>query len=104
MIAGFAVWTLCALCFAAAAVWCRRSKGPVHFFTSGEKPDVRDVKGYNRAVSRLWLTGGLLFEALGLPFLFAGQNAPLLVIILLGAPILLLGMGAAWFVISNRYR
>ena len=104
MIAAFIIWSVCAAVFVGLAVYCRRAEKPVGFFTGVQAPEVSDVKGYNRAVSRLWLVYAVLFEALGLPFLVAKQNSPLFIISILGTAFLSIGIMAAYHFVSEKYK
>ena len=104
MKAAFVIWSVMACIFLAIGISCRRSRSAVGFWANVSKPEVTDVKQYNREVSGLWLVGSLLFELLGLPFLFAAQNSPLFIITMLGTVFLVLGMMVRYSMIESRYR
>ena len=94
MVVAFLIWSACAAIFLAVGLYVRRAKKPVQFFTSGA-PDVRNAKRHNRALSRIWFTGAVIFELLGLPFLFTRQNSPLFLVTVLGSVFLCIGMAIA---------
>lgn len=45
----------------------------------------RSSKGYNKAVSALWLVFAVIWELIGIPFLNAKQNSLIFIFIALGA-------------------
>ena len=104
MIAAFIIWSVCAAVFVGLAVYCRRSEKPVGFFAGVQAPEVKDVKGYNRAVSRLWIIYAVLFEALGVPFLFAKQNSPVYIVSVLGTVFISIGAMAAYHFVAEKYK
>lgn len=104
MIAAFIIWSVCAAVFVGLAVYCRRSEKPVGFFAGVQAPEAKDVKGYNRAVSRLWIIYAVLFEALGVPFLFAKQNSPVYIISVLGTVFISIGVMAAYHFTAEKYK
>ena len=104
MIAAFIIWSVCAAVFVGLAVYCRRAKNAVGFFAGVQAPEVKDVKGYNRAVSRLWIIYAVLFEALGVPFLFAKQNSPVYIISVLGTVFISIGAMAAYHFVAEKYK
>ncbi len=79
-ILGFLIWTLCGALFLGIGVFAFFAKKPMGFWANAETFAVDDVKGYNRAVGKLWIFYGVVFILLGLPFL-AGQNSPLIVLV-----------------------
>lgn len=104
MIAAFIIWSVCAAVFVGLAVYCRRSEKPVGFFAGVQAPEVKDVKGYNRAVSRLWIIYAVLFESLGVPFLFAKQNSPVYIVSVLGTVFISIGAMAAYHFVAEKYK
>ena len=104
MIVAFIMWSVCAAVFVGLAVYCRCAKKAVGFWTSEKAPEVSDVKGYNRAVSNLWIVYAVLFEALGVPFLFAKQNSPVYIISVLGTVFISIGVMAAYHFIAEKYK
>ncbi|SDB63984.1 hypothetical protein [Butyrivibrio sp. INlla16] len=76
MIIGFVIWSLCAVLFFVIGVVDLKSKKPVGFFTGVKPPKITDVKNYNKAVAMLWFVTGIVFELIGVPFLYLKQNSP----------------------------
>lgn len=53
------------------------------FWANAKVFPVEDVKGYNRAVGKLWCVFGVVFALLGIPLL-PGQNTGYIIISILG--------------------
>ena len=70
MIIGFVIWSFCAVLFFIVGVVDLKSAKQVGFFTGVKPPKITDVKKYNKAVALLWFITGIVFELIGLPFLF----------------------------------
>ena len=104
MIVAFVIWSVVAMVFVGIGVSCRKSKEPVGFFTGVKPPAVKDVKQYNKAVSRLWIVFAVLLEMLGVPFLFAYQNSPVFIIVMLGVMVLVIALMVAYLKIEAKYR
>ena len=103
MIAAFIIWSICAILFVAIGIISRLSEKPAGFFANVKPPKVNDVKNYNCAVSNIWFVGAVIFEILGLPFLFFEQNSPGFLIIVIAVPFWAIGMMAAYLKISAKY-
>ena len=101
---GFILWTIISIVFVYIGITTRRSSIPVNLFTFSDVPKVNDVKGYNRAVSNLWLVFTVLFEMIGISLLFIKQNSPFVVLIVLGVVFLGIGMKVAYIKIESKYR
>lgn len=101
---GFILWTLISIVFVYIGITTRRSSIPVNLFTFSDVPKVNDVKGYNRAVSNLWLVFTVLFEMIGISLLFIKQNSPFVVLIVLGVVFLVIGMMVAYIKTESKYR
>lgn len=101
---GFYLWTLITLIFVYIGITIRKSNIPVNLFTFGDAPKVKDIKGYNKAVSNLWLVFTLLFEMIGISLLFIKQNSPLVILIVLGVVFLVIGMMVTYTKIESKYR
>lgn len=101
---GFILWTIISIVFVYIGITTRRSSIPVNLFTFSDVPKVNDVKGYNRAVSNLWLVFTVLFEMIGISLLFIKQNSPFVVLIVLGVVFLVIGMIVAYIKIESKYR
>ena len=104
MIVAFMIWSFCAALFAGIGIYAAKAEKPVGFFTFTDPPQVNNTKRYNKAMSRLWLVSAVLFELLGIPFLFATQNSPVFIVSVLGTVFLMLGMMLAYFRIADRYK
>ena len=100
---GFILWTIISIVFVYIGITTRRSSIPVNLFTFSDVPKVNDVKGYNRAVSNLWLVLTVLFEMIGISLLFIKQNSPFVVLIVLGVVFLVIGMMVAYIKIESKY-
>ena len=74
------------------------------FFTFVDPPKVTDVKGYNHAVSVLWIVAAAIFELMGISFLFLKQNSPIVFLIVFGVVVLIVGMMIAYSGIEDKYR
>lgn len=87
MIIGFVIWTLVSCFFICYGIYLMLSKRevPVGFWANvKESPQVTDVKGYNRALGKLFCGYGIVFILLGLPML-VGQNSAWVIFTVLGA-------------------
>lgn len=87
MIIGFVIWTLVSCFFIGYSIYLMLSKRevPVGFWANvKEPPQVTDVKGYNRALGKLFCGYGIVFILLGLPML-VGQNSAWVIFTVLGA-------------------
>ncbi|MCH5339411.1 MAG: hypothetical protein J1E03_11565 [Acetatifactor sp.] len=87
MIIGFVIWMLVGCGFIGYGIYLMLSKreAPVGFWANEkEPPQVTDVKGYNRALGKLFGGYGIAFILLGLPML-GGQNSAGVVFTVLGA-------------------
>lgn len=103
MLLAFLIWSVCSVLFLIIGIRARSSQKPVGFFTFDENIEVKDVKGYNRAVSLLWIIAAAVFEVLGIPFLFLKQNSPLFVLVILGAVAWSIGIVIAYLTIERKY-
>ena len=104
MIAAFLIWTVLSVLFVIFAVRCRHSDKPARFWANVPAPEVTDVKEYNRKVSNLWIVFSVLFELLGVTFLFCRQNSPLVIVPYLGTVFLVLLVMVLYSGIESRYR
>ena len=100
--AGFIIWSAVALLLLGLALktWC--SKKTASFYTGVKAPEVRDVRKYNHAVALLWAFYAAAFELLGIPILFLAKNKALIAVILLGVPLLSIGLVIAYQAILHR--
>ncbi len=104
MIIAFVIWSIIAILFLVIAVRCRHSEKPAGFWANVQAPEVTDVKEYNRKVSNLWIVFTVLFELLGVSFLFCRQNSPLLILPYLGTVFLALVTMVVYSQIESKYR
>ncbi len=82
----FIVWLVFGAAFIICGVYCcfAKTAKPFGFWANAEQFEVNDVKGYNRALGKLWIVFGAVFGALGLPLLFGGQNSPMVLVTMIG--------------------
>ena len=92
-IGAFVLWLFVSLLFVALGIYIIKSKKakPFGFWANAEAPEVTDVKGYNKALGKLWIIFGVGFAVDGLPLL-AGQNSALVMISVIGAMFLCIGI------------
>ena len=65
--------------------------------------EVEDVKGYNRAVAKLWFVYGAVFIVMGLPLL--QQNSPYIMLSVVGMMLETVGVMIVYtLVIDKKYR
>lgn len=100
----FLIWTIICICFLGIGIYSRFSKKEVGFWANAKVIEATDVQAYNKAVSKLWIVFAILFELLGVPFLFMKQNSPLVIISILGTVFLVIGIILAYTMIENKYR
>lgn len=108
-ILGFAVWSLCGLLFIIIGIYNLFSKTtrPFGFWANAETIPVKaeNVRAYNRALGKLWITAGVVFILLGLPLLMGGQNSPWVILSMLGAMLWAIGIMIVYvLVIERKYR
>ncbi len=78
-ILGFIIWTAVGAVLILAGVCAWFSRRPSGFWANAEMFEVSDIRGYNRAMAKLWWGFGIAFILLGLPLL-AGQNSALILL------------------------
>ena len=103
MTAGFIIWSLVFLLFLGIGVWAWRSENAVGFFSGVKPPAVSDVRKYNRSVAVLWFAYAILYELLGLPFLFLKQNSAGFLLSVLGVPVISIALMMVYSRILRRY-
>lgn len=69
--------------FVGMGIFAFKSKRPMPFWAGVPVGKVEDVKGYNRAVGRMWIVFGTVFEVLCIP-LMGGQNTPAVIFSIIG--------------------
>lgn len=80
---GFIIWSLVSCFFIGLGISCLFAKKATGFWSNIERPEVTDIKKYNRAMCKLWCAFGVIMMLLGLPLL-GRQNSPLVIISVLG--------------------
>lgn len=85
MLLGFIIWAVMGLLFVGLGIYAFLSKRevPFGFWANADVFPVEDVKGYNRAVGKLWCGYGVVFALLGTPLL-GGQNSALILLSVVG--------------------
>ena len=103
MTAGFIIWSLVFLLILGIGVWAWWSEKSVGFFSGVKPPAVSDVRKYNRSVAVLWFAYAILFELLGLPFLFLKQNSAGFLLSVLGVPVISIALMMVYTLVLRRY-
>ena len=102
----FTIWAIMALLFIIMGIYCMKSRKtkPFGFWANAEVIQVKDVKGYNRALGKLWCVYGVLFTLMGVPLL-NGQNSGFMMITMLGTMFISIGAMVVYVVgIEGKYR
>ena len=102
----FIIWAILGVLFIGMGIYDMTSKKakPFGFWANAKVAPIEDVKGYNRALGRLWCVYGTLFILIGLPLL-NGQDAGLLIMTMLGTMFLSIGAMVTYVVgIEPKYR
>lgn len=102
----FVIWTIIGVLFIIMGIYDMKSKKtkPFGFWANADVILVEDVKGYNRALGRLWCVYGVLFTLIGLPLLDE-QNTGLIIIPILGAMFISIAAMMVYVVgIESKYR
>ena len=104
MLIGFIIWSAVSLLLLGIGIWAWNSGTPVSFFSGVKPPEVKDVRKYNHSVAVLWFVYAVLFELLGIPFLFLKQNRALFVVSILGTVGITFGLVIAYHRILQKCR
>ena len=103
----FVCWAVLGLFFIIWGIYCMyitKSTKPFGFWSNAQVAEMKDVKGYNRALGKLWCVYGVLLILLGIPFLL-GQNSVGLIITIPGTMLISIGAMIAYVVvIEQKYR
>ena len=102
----FIIWAIIGVLFIIMGIYCIKSKKAkaFGFWANAEVIAVEDVKGYNRALGKLWSVYGVLFTLIGLPLL-SGQNSGMMISTMLGTMFISIGAMVAYVVgIEPKYR
>ncbi len=103
MLVAFIIWSVISVFFVVIAIRARRLEKPAGFWANAEPPQMADIKGYNKAVSNLFLIFAVLYEACGVPLLFCKQNSPVAFLCMLIVPVML-GTMIAYSQIEEKYK
>ncbi|MCM1121478.1 MAG: hypothetical protein NC416_02735 [Eubacterium sp.] len=81
----FVIWLAVSAAIFVLGIYAMLSKKEVAFgfWANAKVFPVKDVKGYNHAVGKLWCVFGVAFALLGIPLL-TGQNSAWIIISILG--------------------
>lgn len=104
--AAFIIWAVCGAAFIGFGIYCFFSKTSrtFGFWANVKMFEVKNVRGYNRALGKLWCVYGMIFIALGLP-LNAGQNSPYVIFSILGTMFVTVAVMAIYVIkIEKKYR
>lgn len=104
MLVAFIIWSVLFVLFVALGVYTRRSKKPVGFWANAKAPEIKDVKAYNKALSKIWFVFAVLFELMGLPLLAGNSDGALILVPELGTVFLVIGTMFAYTFVENKYR
>lgn len=88
----------------ALGIFSARSKKPACFWANANVGEITDVKGYNRAVGKLFAAYGIIFILCCIPVL-AGQNSAWIILTILGVMLESIGAMIVYtIVIEKKYR
>ena len=104
MIFGLITWSSVTILIIGIGIWSWKSKKPAGFYAGVEPPKVKNVRKYNHAVAFMWFAYAILFELLGLPFLFQKQNSPMFILTILGVVAITIALAIVYNRILAKYR
>ena len=100
----FIIWSIVGAIIIILGIIDLFSKKPAGFWANVKTIEVKDVKGYNRAVGILFIVYGVLFIVFGLPLL-SGQNSALVILTAFGVVAETIGSMAVYTLcIEKKYR
>lgn len=102
----FICWAILGLFFIVWGIYMffAKSAKPFGFWANAEVAQMRDVKGYNRALGKLWCVFGVLLILDGVPILLGDKSAGIIITIL-GTMLLSIGAMVVYVVvIEPKYR
>ena len=103
-IIGFIVWVLFGCFMIGLGISAFFFKKAVGFWANIKTFLVSDIRGYNRATGKLFITYGLVFIVLGVPLL-SGQNTPYILVSVLGVMIETIAIMAIYSLsITKKYK
>lgn len=103
---GFIIWVLLGIAFIALGVYvsCSKKAAAFGFWANAKTFPVEDIKGYNRALGKLWCFYGAILVLLGIPLL-AGQNSPYAILSILGILVVTIAVMVIYTLkIEGKYR
>lgn len=104
MFMGFIIWSIVTILFVGIGLKCRKSDEPTGFFIGCKPAEIKNVSGYNKAVSKLWFAATVIYEIMGVPLLFLEQNSLLFIPIIFGVVVGLIVMMVVYLKIEGKYR
>lgn len=104
-IMAFIIWMLVGAVFVGMGIYefFSKKETPFGFWANARTPQIADVKGYNRALGKLWIVFGVVFMLFGIPLL-SGQNSPAVLFSVLGIMLAVIAVMAGYTVIEAKYR
>ncbi len=100
----FIVWAIVGCIMIGIGIGAYVSKKPVGFWANVKTFPVKDTKGYNRAIGKLFVCYGDVFIVLGIPLL-CGQNSPYIFLSVVGVMVeTIIVMIIYSVVIEKKYR
>ncbi|MGN1148775.1 MAG: hypothetical protein ACI4TB_10150 [Lachnospiraceae bacterium] len=102
----FLIWLFLGVAFIGMGIYDYHSKKekPFGFWANAETVPMEDVRGYNKALGKLWCVFGAVFVLLGVPLL-AGQNSPYVLLSVVGAMLeCIVAMAVYTIKIEGKYR
>lgn len=103
-IVAFIICCMVGVLFIALGIFSACSKKPAGFWANASVGEITDVKGYNRAVGKLFAVYGILFILCCIPVL-AGQNSAWIILTILGVMLETIGVMIVYtIVIEKKYR
>lgn len=86
------------------ATYFAKSAKPFGFWANAAVAEMKDVRGYNRALGKLWCVYGIVLALLGIPLL-GGQNSAGVIFSILGTMVASIGAMVVYVVvIEPKYR
>lgn len=100
----FILWNIASIIFISIGISCFFSKKAVGFFANESKPiQVKDIKGYNFSVGKLWICFGILFSILSIPLLL-NHIALILIVSTLGSFVWVMMLILLYLRIEKKYK
>ena len=97
------IWSACAILFVGIGVYDLRARKQVGFWSNFKESEMRDVRGYNRAVGRLFLGFAAVFELIGILIFLAGDS-PLIFLLILAVPAEVIALILLYIRIEQNYK